>query len=569
MAASTQLTSPARASRGDDVELISANENKEGGGKGGQCLRDTDRQTQTSSRGAGGHLPDTAPCPPRLTSQAASPEEWMTNPSCAGSGEMGGRRDSLSARPQRDAPVSRPVTRSNSLRDQRRPSFHNVYCRSSCKTRPPSPDRKDPHQSLKSHSPLWRTRSDGPQVCEAAGRSPLPRRRSSGTQKSEKPASYGLLQVPGIRSQEEFCSDQDMRISTGVSSPARTRRISSIVLPGNMSPFHVRRSSNFRQPGENTSGPARRTSINRTPIDGHFDVVRRKPSSRSPGDRLLTSPLDVADLPPDVETHSTRDTVDTIDEVISTGDDDLSSHNQRQPSNSQSPATTFSPPSQLPAVAVTTPTPEVYYPPYKRLERLNHSAPAERRRKMAVALSPVENLTFDIPDVQQLSVDAARSDVEDEGSGHLQELKHLTLRLNLDARRPSVFAWRRQLGDLFARRSCSRDGSLDEAPSRPMDARWSRIGEALQKLRNELLSMQQLDQELARTLIALRRDIHNVKLQMSYARHQEDLEEAIEIEEQRDDLGELCDDLPDQFSPALRNCGVTRMNIHSRRFSVF
>ena len=86
--------------------------------------------------------------------------------------------------------------------------------------------------------------------------------------------------------------------------------------------------------------------------------------------------------------------------------------------------------------------------------------------------------------------------------------------------------------------------------------------------------MRQQDQDLARTLVSLRRDLHEVKLARCAAEHRELLEDAMEAEEERDDelhgrAGQVCDALPEARSPALRNYGLTRMNITARRFSVF
>ncbi len=84
------------------------------------------------------------------------------------------------------------------------------------------------------------------------------------------------------------------------------------------------------------------------------------------------------------------------------------------------------------------------------------------------------------------------------------------------------------------------------------------------------MDMRSQDQSLARCLIALRHDIQIVKLQRSTAQHQEEIEDAMDQEEEkRDELSDICDAPPDQFSPMLKQYGVTRMNISRRRFSVF
>ena len=82
--------------------------------------------------------------------------------------------------------------------------------------------------------------------------------------------------------------------------------------------------------------------------------------------------------------------------------------------------------------------------------------------------------------------------------------------------------------------------------------------------------MRAQDQVLARTLIRLRDDLRQIKLQRSCARHQEILEDAMDQEEEREILGELsCDYIPDAFSPTLKQAGLTKLNIETRRFSVF
>ena len=81
--------------------------------------------------------------------------------------------------------------------------------------------------------------------------------------------------------------------------------------------------------------------------------------------------------------------------------------------------------------------------------------------------------------------------------------------------------------------------------------------------------MREQDRELARQLIKIRQTIHEVKLQRCTEENRETLAEAIEIEEERNEFAELFDFVPDQFSPALKSAGVTRMNINRRRFSVF
>ena len=82
--------------------------------------------------------------------------------------------------------------------------------------------------------------------------------------------------------------------------------------------------------------------------------------------------------------------------------------------------------------------------------------------------------------------------------------------------------------------------------------------------------MRAQDQVLARTLIQIRQDIKELKLQRLCEHHQEILEDARDLEEEKDMMGELsCEYLQESFSPTLKQVGVTRMNIGSRRFSVY
>jgi hypothetical protein len=82
--------------------------------------------------------------------------------------------------------------------------------------------------------------------------------------------------------------------------------------------------------------------------------------------------------------------------------------------------------------------------------------------------------------------------------------------------------------------------------------------------------MRKQDEELAGTLIRLRRELHHLKLERCSAEHRALLDDAIEAEqEQREPSFRISDSLPEALSPTLRNHGLTRMNISARRFSVF
>ena len=84
--------------------------------------------------------------------------------------------------------------------------------------------------------------------------------------------------------------------------------------------------------------------------------------------------------------------------------------------------------------------------------------------------------------------------------------------------------------------------------------------------------MRNADQELARTLVTLRHDLHNLKLEFSCNEHRMVLEDVQYDLEEEDILSELCDS-PLGIGPLsplapLKQFGVTKMNIERRRFSL-
>ncbi|KAK6183141.1 hypothetical protein SNE40_010674 [Patella caerulea] len=152
----------------------------------------------------------------------------------------------------------------------------------------------------------------------------------------------------------------------------------------------------------------------------------------------------------------------------------------------------------------------------------------------------------------------------------LQLLKQVTTRLNLSTRRQSYTAWKSENIDRSPRsmRADKPKLSMDGHDNKLTDERKQRIDDALEWLRKELHDMRVQDQELARQFLTLKHDIQQVKLTKSCEEHQDMLEEVqCELEE--------LEDLPDVLDlPAyglsdnpLKHLGVTRMNIHSRRFS--
>jgi hypothetical protein len=84
------------------------------------------------------------------------------------------------------------------------------------------------------------------------------------------------------------------------------------------------------------------------------------------------------------------------------------------------------------------------------------------------------------------------------------------------------------------------------------------------------MDMRDQDAALAHTFLLLRKDIQLLKLQRSTDAHKVTLYEAIDMEDERDELSQHeHGDLPtEQFSPKLKPLGITRMNVAMRRFSV-
>jgi len=79
------------------------------------------------------------------------------------------------------------------------------------------------------------------------------------------------------------------------------------------------------------------------------------------------------------------------------------------------------------------------------------------------------------------------------------------------------------------------------------------------------------DQDLARQLLALRKDIQSLRLKWSCEDHQELLEDMTCDLEERQILHSICDlpldPLDFRHTNPLKHLGVTPMNISARRFS--
>ncbi|KAJ1178048.1 hypothetical protein NDU88_003297 [Pleurodeles waltl] len=101
---------------------------------------------------------------------------------------------------------------------------------------------------------------------------------------------------------------------------------------------------------------------------------------------------------------------------------------------------------------------------------------------------------------------------------------------------------------------------------------FATLGQALEWLRQELKEMQELDHQLARQLMRLRGQIHQLKVEQACHQHKEMLDDAtFGLEDCEEDSDLLCNIPPKaafSLSMPLKHIGVTRMNINSRRFSL-
>ncbi|XP_030642621.1 protein FAM167A isoform X1 [Chanos chanos] len=171
----------------------------------------------------------------------------------------------------------------------------------------------------------------------------------------------------------------------------------------------------------------------------------------------------------------------------------------------------------------------------------------------------------------------------------LDNVKALTEKLKLQTRRPSYFEWKERLqnrpwtGDAQGSNinidSKENNPELSEVlkdgitcPTVRNICGFDTIDDALEWLRNELREMQLQDNRLARQLIRLRGEIHQLKVEQVCHRHKEMLDDATyELEECGEESDLLCDiPLKAAFalSTPLKHLGLTKMNINSRRFSL-
>uniref|UniRef100_A0A8C6UCZ5 Family with sequence similarity 167 member Ab n=1 Tax=Neogobius melanostomus TaxID=47308 RepID=A0A8C6UCZ5_9GOBI len=194
---------------------------------------------------------------------------------------------------------------------------------------------------------------------------------------------------------------------------------------------------------------------------------------------------------------------------------------------------------------------------------------------------------MDAPSVPSITVDssdamdeAERVEDFDTDDDHLDSLKALTEKLNLQTRRPSYLEWKARLDAKDPREvrtgyeQFPRDNILNgETPlSSGVLQGYNSIDEALDSLRRELMEMREQDQQLAGQLMRLRGDINKLKIEQACHLHRRMLNDATFSLEERDELSDLLCECPVTpglgLSAPLRLIGVTKMNLNSRRFSL-
>lgn len=153
----------------------------------------------------------------------------------------------------------------------------------------------------------------------------------------------------------------------------------------------------------------------------------------------------------------------------------------------------------------------------------------------------------------------------------LSRLKTTAQRLNLGTRRPSYVEWKEKYLDKSKRRSKPEFNTVHDQNGNDVltTERKDKINQALDWLRKELHEMRSQDQELARTLLTLRHDIHQLKMKRSYEEHKEMLEDVKCDMEEVQEMKDICDLPIDTPENPLKRLGVTPMNISARRFSIF
>ncbi|XP_050711380.1 protein FAM167A-like isoform X2 [Eriocheir sinensis] len=183
-----------------------------------------------------------------------------------------------------------------------------------------------------------------------------------------------------------------------------------------------------------------------------------------------------------------------------------------------------------------------------------------------------------------------------EDTDEMSRLRDLATRLQLTTRRPSYLDWAavlkergRRVGEALAAHTptvvetsgAEQEGGQEVAEEQlgeeeeelSMDRRKHNLQTAVDWVKKELTEMRQQDQQLARQLMQLRVEVQRLRLLNSCLATSCLLEEVASGAEEAkmmeaSDLFDLPPDLRETFSPVLREMGLTRMNITSRRFSL-
>ncbi|KAL8623210.1 hypothetical protein ACOMHN_066184 [Nucella lapillus] len=162
-------------------------------------------------------------------------------------------------------------------------------------------------------------------------------------------------------------------------------------------------------------------------------------------------------------------------------------------------------------------------------------------------------------------------------NSELSTVKATAVRLNLRTRTSSFMEWQAKWLDnsrappqfplpVEEGSASGEEGVVDRLTKERME----RICEALDWLKTELKEMRSLDQHLARQLLSLRHDIHQLRLRRSCQEHRDlldDVQSELEEQVEMSDVLDLPNDLTLNDTP-LKQIGVTRMNISRRRFSM-
>ncbi|XP_062587550.1 protein FAM167A-like [Saccostrea cucullata] len=164
------------------------------------------------------------------------------------------------------------------------------------------------------------------------------------------------------------------------------------------------------------------------------------------------------------------------------------------------------------------------------------------------------------------------SSVTSSRSGSETDLAHLKVtanRLRLATRRSSIVEWKERYLERPRRRSKpDLKVDLDQNGNDVLtEDRKHRINEALIWIKEELQAMRSQDQALARKLLSLRQDIHQLKLNRSCQEHREMLDDVTKDMEEMQQLKDISDLHVDTVENPLKHLGVTSYNLTARRFS--